>query len=185
MSRHPSSQPIQTRWLTDDEINVFHAQYAHFSGLRPGSRGGPAGRARGFWRGPKMLGGYRVGHDAQRYAILAGPNAVANWPFQPVDAAEITHLWISDALKSDERRGVYGWILTDLMATGKRIFVGGSVDASIAQQQSRSLPFPLGAVRTDALGPRSSVAFYWGTLATLIADAIKAGVPLPWLGLAR
>lgn len=141
------------------------------------------GRSRGFWRNGRMVAGYRVGVGARRYAALAEPGAVARWPFAPEEAVEITHLWMDAELPVGARRQVYAWMVADVMGSGRQIVVGGAVDPVLARQQMRSLPFLLEERATSMSGRDVTLWLYYGTITTMLADAVATGVPVPWLGI--
>ena len=176
---------LEVRWLLPDEAPAFADVYARRSGLRT-SPGEALGDVRGFFRDGVMVAGYRLGRTATRYAALVGAEAAARWPFDPAEAAEISHLWMDPLLDPDARRAVYSAMLTDLLGTGRRTIVGGTVDPVTRQSQMASLPWLLEEkVLEGVLAAPTTAWFYYGTPATMVANAMRMGVPVPWLGLLR
>lgn len=172
-----------TRWVEPQTAALFAARYTAASGVPMQVEQVLDGRTRGFWRGGRLVAGYRVAEGGGRYAALAGAEAVARWPFALEETVEITHLWIEPDLPVSLRRQVYGWMAADVLGSGKRIVLGGAIDPVAARQQMRSLPYLLEESQTSALGSLATLRVYYGTVTTMLADAVASGVPVPWLGI--
>lgn len=177
---------LETRWIDPDEATLFVQRYEAASAMTMDLRYALMDGVRGFFVDGELVAGYRMGREPLRYAGLAGARHVSGWPFGLDEAAEISHLWIGPEMPLVRRRVVYGWMLTDLLSTRKPYIVGGSVNPLTRRQQMRSLPFSLGEiVAKDLHGNGTPVWLYYGTVSTMVADAIATGVPLPWLGAMR
>lgn len=172
-----------TRLVDASEAALFASRYAAASGVATRPAQVLDGQTRGFWRGGRLVAGYRIGVGGARYATLAGADAVARWPFALDETVEISHLWIESDLPVTLRRQVYGWMTADVLGSGRRIVLGGALDPVAARQQMRSLPVLLEERVTDVLGPEATLRLYYGTVATMFADAVASGIPVPWLGL--
>jgi hypothetical protein len=105
---------------------------------------------------------------------------VPEWPFALDEAAEVSFLWMAQEAGRTTRRSTYAQLLTDLLATGKKIVLGGAVDPAIAQQQRVMLPMLLFRGKVPAFGPHRTLELYYGTLTTVFAGAFASGVPAPW-----
>ena len=172
---------VQTAWLSREQIPEFAERYSRAAGVLVSLDALLDSEIRGFFLQGRPVAGYRLGRSATRYGAMAG-DRVSDWPFDVDEAAEITHLWIAPDASSAVRRIVYGWILADLLAPHKTIVVGGSVSHDITRQQMRSMPHLLHEVACPTVRPGGFATLYYGTVHTVVADAIASGVPLPWLG---
>ena len=180
-----TTDALEVRWLRPDEAPAFADVYTRISGI-PMAHWEALGEVRAFFRDGVMVAGYRLGRTAVRYATLVGADAAADWPFDPTEAAEISHLWMDHLLDPDGRREVYGAMLRDLLGTGQRYIVGGTVSPVTRQSQMASLPWLLEEkVLEGVLAAPTTAWFYYGTPATMVANAMRMGVPVPWLGLLR
>lgn len=179
----PESSRLRSTWISPEDESRFIANYTRRTrvGMRPGLAA--QGCLRAFFADGEMLGGYRVGHTAERYAALVDDRERRAWPFDPVDAAEVTHLWMASSLGASGRRTIYARMLVDLLATRQPYVMGGSVDPIVARQQMRMLPTLLHAGQTRALGGLRQLWLYFGTPASVVSGATASGVPVPWLAL--
>lgn len=175
--------PLATDWLAPAHVPAFVECFQQTSSLVLDRTQFDPGSARGFWLEGRLVAGYRVVSEARRYAALV-PDGDAAWPFACADAAETTHLWMAESLRPQHRRSVYGQLVLDLLATGQRFVVGGSVDPTIREQQMRMLPHRLFEGSSSALGVGSQRFWlYYGTPTTVVTGAIQSGVPVPWLAM--